>query len=721
MKRHGIRRMAASFILLASPVAAFADVAYIESTGDQAISLGRKMTSATRWEVDFALTDAETLQQRVFGVSSGSGQLALYVNGEGKWSFGAKAGGYATPLAADTARHVAIGDATAGKGYIVTGAATNGVSAATFSVEGESGYPLAVFGYAANTGGTEFGNFAKVRVYAFRVWESGKLVMEGIPALKGGIPGFYDRVGGRFHRSRTGSPLAYGGDIGTIVETDPYIRADGRQFIDTGYAAKTTSCFELDYEIEPDNAAWDAGGSVQTRLLTADESSAVATIYVAGTAGGTDANIAFACGDTWSSAWTGQGFDALRRTAVLDIANARGRLLEDGVEISSKALSTMTSDATKSLSLFALIKTDGKSAQNQARMKLYSFRILESGKLVHDYRPAVRVGVAGLLDAVGGGFLAPAPTGRPFSYGGEGIDSDGSDGAHLSSTGDQIVNTSRSIGLKTRVEVDFALNNHTNCQERIFGATKATDFVYGLYCNGTVAGAGDFSIAAGDYEAGKFPGYDTGVPVDLKRHTAIIDVKNRMMYFITGSTTNYSHEIANATKGSSWLMGLFGEPYTADFSGTDHRADMRLYSCKVYDDDVLKQHWLPCGSGLVNVITGDVRRDGRAAAVPFTPGGRGWGEPPEDFHSSPTNISVRSGKSAGLSAFAPAALSYQWYVDGEPAAGATNSTFEVSWFRSRKTVPVSVKAMFSLGDMLLWGKAEADVTMAPAGMCVVFK
>ena len=490
---------------------AFGEDAYIESTGTQAISLGRKMTPQTRWEVDFAMIDAETTQQRVFGVSSGDGQLALYVNGSGLWSFGAKAGGYATSLAVDTSRHLGIGDPSTGKGYIVTGGATNGVSVSTFAVSEVSTFPLAVFGYASNAAGTSFGFFSKARVYGFRVWENGELVMQGVPALKDGQPGFYDTVGYGFYANGVaGTSLLYGGDMAVV------------------------------------------------------------------------------------------------------------------------------------------------------------------------------------------------------------------DDAYLSSTGDQIINTSRSLGLKTRVEIDFAMNSHTGCQERIFGATRTTDFEYGLYCNGQVAGAGNFSIAAGDYvQGGPFPGWDTGVAVDLRRHRAILDMKNAMMYFITGTTTNYTHAIANATKASSWLMGLFGEPYTANFNGTINRSAMRLYSCKVYDDDVLRQHWLPYKDaariGLMNVVTGDIRTDGRASPTPFTIGGCGYGEDAEPFYASPTNMVVKAKDgSVTLSAFAPAAVAYQWKVDGEPVEGATNMTFGVAWRDTRTPVAVSVVATFNLGALAVTRESDvALLTMLP--------
>ncbi len=720
MKRRKL--MFAVGLLMLAAVSALAEDGFIEATGTQAISLGRKMTPTTRWEVDFALTDTTT-QQRVFGVSSGKGQLALYINGDGLFSFGATAGGYATALKADTARHLAIGDARTGKGYLVTDGVTNGVSVATFAVTEASDYPLAAFGYASNGAGTAFGLFANVRIYGFRVYEDETLVMQGVPAIKDGRPGFRDTVGGGFCANGiVGTTLRFGG---AVEELDAYLASDGTSFIDTGYRAKPTSRFELDYALVPVNAHVNASGTVQARLFSAAESDKEpsTTVYVAGTPDGSDANIAFSCGDAWSGIWSGTGFDAMRRTVVLDVANATGELLEQGVSVVRKGLSPLTTEATRTLGLFGQLGADGRSGYLLARMKVYSFRILEGGEIVRDYRPAVRHGAAGLLDAKGGGFLTPAPKGRPFRYGGD-IDTDGSDGAHLRSTGDQIINTSRALGLNTRVEIDFALNSHTNCQERIFGATRATDFVYGLYCNGTMAGAGNFAFAAGDYMVGSFPGYDTGVAVDLLRHTAILDMKRAQMHFITGTVTNYTHAIDSATKPSTWLMGLFGEPYTADFSGTINRADMRLYACRVYDDDVLKQHWLPYRDatriGLKNVVTGDIRTDGRAATVPFAVGGCGWGDDARPFFETPTNAAVSVDGAVTLSAYAPAATAYQWLWNGKAVLDETNCAFVANWRHAREPVAVAVRASFCMGgETVMRDSPAAALTMGRLGFLLI--
>ena len=256
----------------------------------------------------------------------------------------------------------------------------------------------------------------------------------------------------------------------------------------------------------------------------------------------------------------------------------------------------------------------------------------------------------------------------------------------------------------------------------------STNLIYGLYCNGTTAGEGNFSLAAGDYEQGKFPGYDTGVAVDLDRHLAILDMKEKMMYFITGTTTNYFRAIGSATQNSTWLMGIFGEPYSADFNGTYNRSKMKLFSLRHYENGVLVHHWLPFHDetrvGLKDVVTGWIRTDGRASGVPFVLGGCGWGNDHQPFYASPTNMVVKAkDSSVTLSAFAPAAVAYQWKVDGEPVEGATNMTFDVAWRDTRTPVFASVVATFNLGTLAVTRESDvALLTMMPMlGVILIFQ
>ena len=706
---------------------AFGEDAYIESTGTQAISLGRKMTPQTRWEVDFALTDSTTTQQRIFGVSSDAGQLALYVNGSKEWSFGANAGGYTTSLSVDTERHLAIGDATTGKGYIVTDGVPNGVSGSTFTVGGESTYPLAVCAYASNAEGAAFGLFAKAKVYGAKVYESNELVMDLVPRVYCGEAGLYDLVGGRFYPSSIpGTRFLFGGDF-----ESPYIESDGTQFINTGYNPKTTSKFVVDYVIRGVNTSYTEGGDVQARLIAAAEDAAgalVSTIYVAGTAGGSDANIAFCSGDGWTghAQWTGKGFDSMRRTAVLDVQHGSGTLYQGGAEVATKSTGTPTLNSTRPLGLFGQVSSDVKTGYYKPRLKLYGFRIYEDGVLVRDYRPFIKNGLVGLKDAVDGvTFLTSVSPVHPFTYGGA-IEDDGVNDAYLASTGDQIVNASYTPTLNSRMEVDFAMCSHTGSQERVFGATRATDSVYGVYCNGTTAGAGNFSICAGDNNTGTFPGYATSVPVDLARHRAIIDFKNGKLYFITGDVTNDTFNIAHKTITPTWPVYIFGESYGKD-SGTYNRAAVRIYSAKFYENDVLVHHWLPYADktavGLTNVVSSfKLRTDGRMSSVPFTVGGCGWGAEHAAFYLNPQATTVRVSSTATLSAWAPSALGYQWYCDGEPLEGETGSTLAIAWRSSRKPLVYSVTGVFSVNGRQVEASSEpALIDMGKLGFTLVFR
>ena len=69
--------------------------------------------------------------------------------------------------------------------------------------------------------------------------------------------------------------------------------------------------------------------------------------------------------------------------------------------------------ATTSLKVFSCATMD--LSVNPSMMKLYAFRIYESGELVRDYIPALKGGRPGLYDRVNGGFLSNyVPAGADF-------------------------------------------------------------------------------------------------------------------------------------------------------------------------------------------------------------------------------------------------------------------------------------------------------------------
>ena len=83
---------------------------------------------------------------------------------------------------------------------------------------------------------------------------------------------------------------------------------------------------------------------------------------------------------------------------------------------------------------------------------------------------------------------------------------------------------------------------------------------------------------------------------------------------------------------------------------------------------------------------------------------------------------VEVGETVTLTAYAPAAVSYQWYRDGEPVEGATGSETSVSWMRGVKSAVYTVKAKFIVnGQDVTRESSAATVTMRPLGMLILFR
>ena len=193
--------MLTSALLLAAQLALkFAGVESIEGTGARALALDYRMTTTSRVEVDFALIDTETKQQRIFGTDGDGAQhkTQLYVNSVGVFSFGVgdTFKSHPTGVRADTARHTAIVDNAARMLYLITGATTNYAGRITSPCACDSGYALAVFGASMSPNGKILGEFAKARIYGVSCYEAGRLVRQYHPVVENGVPGLRDALSG---------------------------------------------------------------------------------------------------------------------------------------------------------------------------------------------------------------------------------------------------------------------------------------------------------------------------------------------------------------------------------------------------------------------------------------------------------------------------------------------------------------------------------------------
>ena len=202
---------------LASAVC-FAEDAYLESDGTQAILTDCTVTPKTCIVADFQMLAVEG-QARVFGTVVDP-SAEFYVDGtktnSGNFAFGfGDIWTKSDVVPADLKRHVATLDLGKRLYSLETDGET--VLAGTFPGKAETNlrarYPLAVFAKVPGSG-TTFGGVSKMRLYSLRVYEGESLRHEYLPRLVDGKGCLCDRLTGRtfFDMNKSSRPFAFGGE-----------------------------------------------------------------------------------------------------------------------------------------------------------------------------------------------------------------------------------------------------------------------------------------------------------------------------------------------------------------------------------------------------------------------------------------------------------------------------------------------------------------------------
>lgn len=195
-----------------------AEDAYIESDGTQGINLGYLTTPNTRYEIDYQMTQIVG-QMRPFGEAGGGVAAELYIQGtatgSGNVAFGSGNPwkGQTTGVASDLNRHVAVLDlANRECGY--SGYKMFAFTSDTVCSE-PSTIPMWLFAKGINANGG-YNNRAKMKLYAFRIYEAGVLVHEYLPYKVGDTVGLYDTMTGDVKTSSVSDSNAFtlGGGLG---------------------------------------------------------------------------------------------------------------------------------------------------------------------------------------------------------------------------------------------------------------------------------------------------------------------------------------------------------------------------------------------------------------------------------------------------------------------------------------------------------------------------
>ena len=635
--------VAGALTLAATTTTASAEDAYIESDGSQFINTGYHVKPESRIELDFAFVDfastAEYAQARLFDNDANNSKpsisASVYVSGE--YSLAACIGDCDATYSFAGIWTVNSGEGTRGaycdatKRTIVLDefgkriALKEGGEEVWFNDQSSArqfthaaSLPLGLFGRTKNASGTSCDYRSRVRVYGFRIYESGELVHDYSPAIKNGIAGLLDAETGTFlydTRTTDAGAFGYGGDIPTV--DDPYVESDGTDAINLGVVPSPQLKIEVDYALA------DAT-TTQQRIVGQSVSNPSACVYVNGSR-----NIALESGDTWvadSTAFsTGIAADTNRRKAVIDNP-ALMWSFQTGVTTnwSVTVAADITTCAARPLALFGEPTHDaGTAFKNLAKARVYGLRIWQGGTLVRDLAPRSIDGTAGFEDLVTGAFYAcgglTASANAPTALSGRGGEGDAfieSDGSLYS-----VIDTRYFPSGKTKVEVDFQFARNAGSKDCLLGNYGSTYTVLVYAPNG-----GNFNLEAKDGSHASLA-LSQAEPSDVARHTAVIDAPKRhaALYDADGALQGEADFPSTWTHGNTanWPLTLFGSANTP-YGKTRQNAVARIFSVKISESDdngatyTPVHTFLPCVKGgipgFLDEVTGEFVSGGSLVA-----------------------------------------------------------------------------------------------------------
>ena len=726
MKRIGITRRTVKTIAVfglaafAMGGAAYGEDPYIESTGASGISTGYRMKGTSRVEVDFQMVEVGGAL-RVFGsYGGGSGGnpsyemsllTTLFLSNDSHFQFvvgpwNQKVNKY--KAGTDTDRHTAIIDLPNDRLVFMTGSTTNAFtdgrlttwSGLNFSGM-EADLPLSLFARVWNSAATKFANISRARIYGVKIYENDVIVRDFVPCLKEGVACFKDVVNGGFIVGEDVTAFTAGGDNVPTYLDDGYVSTEvnangGHLYFDTGYFVTPKTAVAIDCALTENCLPTEGGVNMNAFLFDSWPRFEMNLVkYVNATYYGLMYSNAF-CGFSESTVFNTafpQPVDDkdVRRTFFVDNNNCVAGVVTSGFTNQTvTAESSSLASASSSITLKLCSSYGGKDCH--APLKIYGCKIWEDGVLKRDFVPWLKNGVPCLRDSVSGVYIYATrytdDTTSELAYGGA---IKGEQDAYLESNGTTGLNTGYKMKGTSRVEVDFAMVEVGNAL-RVFGSYGGGSSSYEMSLLTTLfLSSTHFNFVVGPWDT-KVQKYQLGTDTD--RHTAVIDLPNDKLVFMTDSMTGCVTNAFTDGRMATWTglnftgkeadlpLSLFARFWNSAATSYANCSKARMYSVRIYESGALVHEFLPYGggsvTGLYDTVTGDVISNGPS----FTFGGAGYD------HGS-LKARIKSGYPAKLAhrgtttltAYAPGANSYKWLMDGQPISGGTDGVLSVEWAR----------------------------------------
>ncbi|MBR3221630.1 MAG: hypothetical protein IKF72_05290 [Kiritimatiellae bacterium] len=745
---------AAALIFVSST---FGEDGYIESDGTCFVNTGYFIGPNTQIELDFQLTEIVS-QCRLIGIKSPATNVTdpdnprceVYIgydgNGVARFSLnGSKADGTRQAgnyYRAGLERHLIRIDYPASSGQFKVYTNGNLVDSRNLSAfhTSTAKYPLGLFGGNNTVYGStpdSYWGASKMKVYRLKIYESGNLVRDFVPCIKGGVPGF-KVTGPSMDTFITGVDIAnvkYGGDIMEEMD-DPYIATPNNDVVagaeagksislDTGYYVQPYSRIELDFA--PLTPRWSKDDLYPNCNFMCAEGGGH-LLYLLGRANLTETGCFYYKIGTHET--------NIKRISLANAYNIRRMVAFDSntVYVTTAGFTNLMEHAAAGkeivnpMNSYTLhLASHARATSGFAPMKIYGLKIYEHNVLVKDYRPIVTNGVPGLIDQLhptdvrfSSTYLGGTRTNVVFEAGGNFTCTDGSNEAYLEFDGvsGHLINTGYVITPNSCIEADFSVYNTVyNGQQEFFKqelSNSNPNILARLYIN---------SAYTLSYQFDDYSTYQTGVGIN----TQISAADNRRRQFkLDGYNSQVTIKCGNET--------LFDQPMARDHNNTGrqqvlkigtNRAHMRLYSFKISESGTETRNFVPC---LTNGVAG-LYEQYTKVFYPLAGGKvRGLGTKGSGaFVTEPQPATLTSSGVANtttLTCFAPSAQSYEWYEDGVLMPGETSDSLTLTWEKAKAKTgnhshTYSVKPVYTVFNEKVKGDpVAATVEYTPFGMAV---
>ena len=412
-----------------------------------------------------------------------------------------------------------------------------------------------------------FGSYCTL--YGCKVYSKDEtLIRNFVPCYRksDNVAGLYDLVNNKFYTNEGSGTFGVGNPVDTYDIKDitlpsdytlaTYIQATGTQYIDTGVAPGTSLAFDLTVSDLNDTAYILTQGKYGLRVYE-----------------NTFKNFVYSKRFTYTSAIT-SGIQ-------YRIKGSNDYLTVDGTNGIQEA-DNDTPDGN------AVIFASGSSG------KLYSCKIWDGSTLVRDLVPCTRNSdsVAGLYDLVNNVFYTNNGTGL-FIVGGSSIDNNEIPNTYqrveyIKSTGTQLIDTNIIPNQDTGIEITFSSSSYANNDLLLFGAgVDNTTNAFELYPWNS-----EMEFNYGTSAVFSPMSFDSNAIITAYQKKA------NFGYYVNGRETLSSNHTAN-TFTSPYTLYLFGLHREEALIST---AEIKLYSCKIWDNDVLVRDYIPCYRKLDSVV-----------------------------------------------------------------------------------------------------------------------